>query len=624
MSTLFPKLTPLQSRFAACLSASVILFLLWLSVTKPHFAYALELDSIPSEDHNHYIILDDERLDDWFTSGKNEKEEKERIARAEAGVSALANNDPASSNIRIGETQNWVFPQDAVDGPHGTRGAGLPGEKKEAQIQPEVHELRRRQSGSKVYITLNTCLQPSANTSNAIPPQLEMYISLSELNQKPGPGSGTSVTVDGGYALYEVDTDTDVYVGISASNSTAFSGIWNYNIAASIDAPFYNFLDPEVQNLYFVDSDDHAALLITNDTTQALPNSTVYQDWMSMTPPWGVFASNQDHRSTLGVEKSFCGLVNNAQIIANVNNISNQNVAQMTNRGLGGQPKEQFYITGLNATSKYRVMLVMEGNSTASGTGVVGGGGTVWAPIDFSTKSSNNCALMYNLSFCSEVAYAVPSNPNKYSPENGLPDLAALYDSNAAQMYQYFNYSLQQIPCNTTSSAQYSLARNCDDCARAYKQWLCAVTIPRCADFNNPSAYLKPRNLGQPFINGSSISSDPSQFDVAQALLNAVASNSSRNPLIDNKIQPGPYKEVLPCQDLCYDLMQSCPASLGFTCPLVGKGLEESYGKRVKASEGVISCSYLGAAYYLSESSRMVPASTALFLVLLAGLMNAV
>jgi len=30
----------------------------------------------------------------------------------------------------------------------------------------------------------------------------------------------------------------------------------------------------------------------------------------------------------------------------------------------------------------------------------------------------------------------------------------ALYDSYAAQMYRYFNYSLQQIPCNTTSSAQ--------------------------------------------------------------------------------------------------------------------------------------------------------------------------
>jgi calcium channel MID1 len=435
-----------------------------------------------------------------------------------------------------------------------------------------------------------------------------MYISLSSSNQKPGPGSGTPVSIIGGYGVYEVDATSDVYVGISAPNTTAFSGIWNYEIAASIDAPYHFFNSSQVPNLYFVDSDNHAALLITNDTTQALPNETVYQEWMKLDPPYGVFASNQDQRSILGIQRSFCGLRNNAKLAANINNVANQNVATMTNRGIGGKPKEQFYITGLNATSRYWGMLVMEGNSTASGTGVVGGGGTVWAAIDFNTKTENNCALMYNLSFCSEVAYAVPTNPDKFSPETGLANLAALYDSNAAQMYQYFNYSLQQIPCNTTSSAQYSLARTCDDCARAYKQWLCAVTIPRCADFSNPSGYLKPRNVGQPFINGSSISSDPSlSTGQDQTLLDAVATNSSRNPLIDTSIQPGPYKEVLPCEDLCYGLVQSCPASLGFACPITGKGLEESYGKRVNGSEGIISCSYLGAAYYLSGSSMLTP-----------------
>jgi calcium channel MID1 len=572
---------------------------LYLALTKPHFAYALELDS---EQHNYYINLDNEALD--ATEG-----EDTILPRAEEGVSALSNNDPQNSNIEIGVTQNWVFPKDAIDGPHGDPGTGLPGQKMEVtQLEPEVHELRRRQSGTTVHVTVNTCLQPSSNITDAIPPQLEMYISLSSSNQKPGPGSGTPVSIIGGYGVYEVDATSDVYVGISAPNTTAFSGIWNYEIAASIDAPYHFFNSSQVPNLYFVDSDNHAALLITNDTTQALPNETVYQEWMKLDPPYGVFASNQDQRSILGIQRSFCGLRNNAKLAANINNVANQNVATMTNRGIGGKPKEQFYITGLNATSRYWGMLVMEGNSTASGTGVVGGGGTVWAAIDFNTKTENNCALMYNLSFCSEVAYAVPTNPDKFSPETGLANLAALYDSNAAQMYQYFNYSLQQIPCNTTSSAQYSLARTCDDCARAYKQWLCAVTIPRCADFSNPSGYLKPRNVGQPFINGSSISSDLSlSTGQDQTLLAAVATNSSRNPLIDTSIQPGPYKEVLPCEDLCYGLVQSCPASLGFACPIAGKGLEESYGKRVNGSEGIISCSYLGAAYYLSGSSMLTP-----------------
>src|SRR5262249_52755285 len=158
---------------------------------------------------------------------------------------------------------------------------------------------------------------------------------------------------------------------------------------------------------------------------------------------------------------------------------------------------------------------------------------------------------------------------------------------------------------NTTSSAQYSLARNCDDCARAYKTWLCAVTIPRCADYSSTLPFLQPRNLGQAFVNGSSIAAP--QFNTDQALLNAVATNSSRNPIIDESIAPGPYKEVLPCIDLCYDLVQSCPASLGFGCPLSGAGMEQSYGTRVNQSDGVISCSYLGAAYYLSGAETFTP-----------------
>ena len=612
---LLPKLSPLQSRFAACLSASVVLLLLYLALTKPHFAYALELDSrIPSEDHNHYLILDEEEPEDL-------EENRIVLPRAEDGVSALANNAPQNSNLDIGVTQNWVFPIDAINGPHGEPGTGLPGQKKEeTQLEPEVHQLLRRQSGTPIYITLNTCLQPLSNATDAIPPQLEMYISLSSSNQKPGPGTGTPVSVVGGYALYQIDATSDVYVGISAPNTTGFSNIWNYEIAASNDAPFHSFVDPDVPNLYFVDSDNHAALLITDNVTQALPNETVYQEWMTNKPPYSVFASSQKQRSILGVQRSFCGLRNNAKLVANIENITNQNTATMTNRGIGEKPREQFYITGLNTSSTYWGILVIQGNSTANGVGVVGGGGTVWSAIAFNTKSENNCALMYNLSFCSEVAYAVPTNPKKFSPETGLQNLSALYDNNAQKLYQYFNYSLQQIPCNTTSSAQYSLARGCDDCAAAYKTWLCAVTIPRCADFSDQSEYLKPRNVGQKFINGSSFISslDPSfSSDQAQSLLGAVATNSSRNPLIDASIEPGPYKEVLPCEDLCFDLVRSCPASLQFGCPSAGKGLEDSYGKQSN-QEGVISCSNLGAELLLSAGSIVTPSLSAFGLVLLA------
>ena len=632
-----PKLTPLQSRFLASFVASAILVVLYLTLTSPQFAYAVDLDSRIPPDHNHPIILDDgyqlEDSDEALEGEERNVKDSHGVGprAATAVVSALNNNQPGKMNIAFGETQNWVFPSEAINGPSGMPGSQLPRDNTtDAEPVLARDELRRRQDQKKIYITVNTCLQPTAsseagNSGNSIPPQLAMYISTNVSNTNPGPlvsdPQQQVVEFSGGYALAVVNASNDVHVGISALNVTGFTNIWNYEVAASIDAPYHS-VNQTWSNLFFVDGDNHAALLITNDLTQANTSSPVYQQWMTMRPPYGFFAHNMNDSSILGVKNSYCGLSQYAQIMANVPGFENQNVAGMTNRGLGGKPKEQFYINNLNATSKYWGFLAMAGNSTP---GVIGGGGKVWMATNFATKTGkllnspgppwlklilhaiteSNCALMYNLSFCSEVAYAVPSNPNLFSPTTGLPDLAAKYDKNAADMYQFFNYSLQQIPCNTTSNAQYSLARNCDDCARAYKQWLCAVTIPRCEDFSNSSPWLMPRNTAQNLTNGSSMvfpANGPDGLN-GQTLLGAVPTNSSRNPLIDTDIQPGPYKEVLPCEDLCYDLVQSCPAALQFGCPFPGKGLEQSYGQRSNDS-GIIKCSYLGAAYYLSGSER--------------------
>lgn len=201
-----------------------------------------------------------------------------------------------------------------------------------------------------------------------------------------------------------------------------------------------------------------------------------------------------------------------------------------------------------------------------------------------------NCALLYNLDFCSQVAYAVPSNPNLNSTA-----LAQIYDTNAQKYYQNFKNSLSLIPCNTSSISMYSLAVSCADCEAAYKQWLCAVTIPRCYDYSSNYSFLQPRNTAQEFLNGSKLpDTDP--------LVHSPVTRASRNPLIDEQIKPGPYKEILPCHDLCNDLVRTCPAALGFQCP-TGKYLNESYGYR--ASNGDITCSYLGAAYYLNGGFKL-------------------
>jgi calcium channel MID1 len=208
--------------------------------------------------------------------------------------------------------------------------------------------------------------------------------------------------------------------------------------------------------------------------------------------------------------------------------------------------------------------------------------------------TDGNCKIIYDLPFCSNVAYAVPSNATAERAE-----LVDFYDNNAAALYQNFSFSLQQIPCNTSSSAQYSLARNCDDCARDYKTWLCAVTIPRCTDFSTPNTpdfnFLMPRAVGQPSIDGDQVNLEAAGLNTSYT--QRTYTNSSRVSLIDSVIKPGPYKELLPCEELCYNLVQSCPAALGFGCPKQGFMIQRSYGAYDPdrlLTDGTWTCNYLG------------------------------
>lgn len=67
-------------------------------------------------------------------------------------------------------------------------------------------------------------------------------------------------------------------------------------------------------------------------------------------------------------------------------------------------------------------------------------------------------------------------------------------------------------------------------------------------------------------------------------------------------MRPGPYKEIKPCLDLCWSLVQNCPSSFGFACPQPWSwGGGESYGER---EGGDVTCSYLGAVYFLSAGVR--------------------
>jgi len=604
------------------------------------------------------------------THEQGEDGETEHVgARGAADQTQFQGNNIATPfQVTADNMAIWLYPNRFVVQPPAANGSGFPSalswmspvgdpyrkhRTRDLLEGDDEHAVRQLDDQPKtLYISANTCRQPiwtGPGSQKVGPPQLTLYVANSPNYQSLGPNADPAgqkaYPFREGFVNATVPSATgDWYFAVSApALSSNFTGDWNYEIAASLNA-FFHGADPYDPFLFLVDTDVDSALLVTGNLTQADKKSVVYKEWMDMLPPFKLFAVNANLTGPLqGLQNSFCGMQNVIQAEHQIESFQNNLDGSLTHvemgmitRGLGEKPKQQFYVRNLNSSSVYFVYLAIAGNSTASGNGVVGGGGFVFAPIPFQTKSGSNCQLLFNLTFCDQVAYAAPSNPNIMPT---IQDLRTFYDNYTSTWYQNFAYSLAQIPCNTTSAAQYSLAHNCDSCARAYKQWLCAVSIPRCEDFTNPAEFLQIRNVAQPFYNNHTMLD--AEFLLSsyvpmsraprihgsnayeQTLNWSFATNRSRNQAIDTTIMPGPYKEVLPCEDLCYSLTQACPAAFGFVCPYPGRGLEAGYGKRNGTG---LTCSYLGAVYYRGAAvdrtvgmlaPLIVPAVVALALVVL-------
>ena len=661
-----PKLTALQTRFLASFVALVCLALVYWSLSNPHVAYAAELsgkgvgdgEHVTGRDHNWHRIEEAAREDAEDVEGPT-------LEQRQVNRSTITGNDHAhAENIEAGQRTVWEYPRELLYAAHADSGSGLPeniatttnatttGDGDDDEVRADLRkrsaeatlEARQENAGSRpVYVSINTCLQPTwsdEGTPSTAPSQLRLFVSEESSNTSPGPNSSgqqREVSLDEGFAQIEMDTQGDTYLAVVAPDGvpSGFSGVWNYELAVSIDG-FYHKAELQQTNLFLIDTDNTAALLVTSNLTEHAPGEPEFEAWMAQRPPYGVLASNvAEDAKTRGLRRSYCGLAKVSQVMSDPTDLTGERspvATRMTTRGQGARPKQQFALSSLNASSTYEVRLALVGNGTASGSGVVGGGGKVWPAVRLRTKTDGNCALAVDLSFCAEVAYAVPAVLS-----DSTVDFRAVYDNYTRFHHQRFLYSLQQYACHETTPAdeRYSLAHDCDDCAAAYAEWLCAVSIPRCADFSAPQPYLHRRNMGQPFPNGTRLSADllaeryepmpraprlPGSPAFGQTYASSHATNASRNPVVDAIIRPGPYKEVLPCEDLCWRLVQSCPASMGFMCPEPGRGLEASYGDRSGNADGDITCSYLGAYVYTNGGAPAARVS-GLLVVLLCALM---
>ncbi|KAF9881320.1 calcium influx-promoting protein ehs1 [Colletotrichum karsti] len=614
------QLSPLQSRLAASLIASLLLLFIYYLLSTPTFALAADLSEAFTP------VLDPIEPDDVLDrrselSPAYEPEfaafDRSIIGRAPAGVTALVNNVKVNRNVQGNQTQSFVFeaisvfanffdssPDDAfVVEPRENGNAS--GGREEAHSEVEEAGLRPRQKAQSrtVYISATTCIRPdrAANNTKLDAPQITMYLSTSKDNQTPGPGQNASTQnatiFEEGAAFMKVNATGDIFIGISAPGVDAanFTGDWNFDVAASTDGFFHDYNDSPSE-LLWVDSDSSAALLTTANLTDSHDEATI-QKILQEGPPFVMFVENRDHPTTKGVRRSMCGLEKYAAIAATKGGqFGNKASTVMTTRGAGNLPKQQFFFNDLNASAFYDGILVHIGNTTTKKRqegGTTGSGGRVFQATPFETKDGENCKIITDLQFCNETEYAVPANSNKMN----ITQLAQFYDNYAKDMYDNFKKQLAQVACEAPDVQRYSLARNCTDCEIAYKKWLCTVTIPRCEDFTAAEAnFSLVRNVNQTFPNGTLLPIDQ------QTKYNKRVFQHSRNPLIDEMVEPGPYREILPCDYLCYDLVQSCPASLGFNCPTPD---DDIFNSSYAIQGDGLTCNYPGAVHNPSGSAML-------------------
>lgn len=253
-------------------------------------------------------------------------------------------------------------------------------------------ELEKRQAGT-VWITANTCRQPSSTKNDTRTatnqPQLVMYVSSQ--NQKPGPDSSqnlltdpTGLLFDSGFANFSVQSNSDVYIGISAPTlDKDWFGSWNFEVVASTDGPYHSYNDSN-PFLFMVDTDSESALFITyNLSDSSSPDTT---DKWKENNPFRMYAFPAGSGSPImGVEHSFCAI---KELFNKTNNLTV--ATSITNKFGAGLPKSQFHVQGLENGKVYNGFLVVDGNQSETmrlpGVGQVRGGGKVFQQFNWTTK----------------------------------------------------------------------------------------------------------------------------------------------------------------------------------------------------------------------------------------------
>src|SRR5712672_650964 len=180
--------------------------------------------------------------------------------------------------------------------------------------------------------------------------------------------------------------------------------------------------------------------------------------------------------------------------------------------------------------------------------------------------ASFSCQLVHDLPYCPTTAYAVPL------PQ--LPDNVPAYDAsnlpdNLTSPPPAYLTNFTTTPLTTACGRDaYSPLQTCADCQAAYRHWLCAISLPRCAEFPQASPTSPPQQQEQAML--------AAQQPPPPALQPQPSGAPWRNAALDNATAN--YTVLLPCIETCNAADRACPIFLGFRCPKPETTGPESYG----------------------------------------------
>ncbi|PPQ87581.1 hypothetical protein CVT25_006081 [Psilocybe cyanescens] len=384
-----------------------------------------------------------------------------------------------------------------------------------------------------------------------------------EIMLKDGMGSWTGLFPDGGVLGVDLGAagtgaGVDFDVGVSESepihqtlSALPLFGDTTANQALLFSAPFLALPDALTQRPTY----PNYTLPAANMSQPALPSGAAVPNVtlvLSETPDGGS-GSGSLLRTGCALDRAAIGAGQRVGTIAS-------ETVWARDDGLGW--RMQWVVEGLTPSTNYTAYVVTD-STTVSG------------PIYFATKSAAfTCPLVHSLPYCPSVSYAVPlpAPPGSAASSDTYTDASgALPGALTTPLLSYLANFTTVLTTHACGRDWYSPVVGCDDCQKAYRAWLCAVSFVRCSEPSSSAASTQAQAQAQARAQA--------QLPIS-ALLPQPTSSPPRNPFL-----PSPsteYTALLPCIEQCYAVDRACPPFLGFKCPSVGAsdavGARASYG----------------------------------------------